>query len=396
MPNTTFRVCIVGVAAIGFVACSNEPKDAKAAPSTRAGEAPPVGRGGQSITLAPADFDTVFATSIADGVPVTGSLNPIESIDVRARLEGDVNSVLVREGQQVRTGQLLATFEAVEQQSAAQSAVADRVSATTDLQTANWNLEQTQELYKAGAVPERDVRAARQAVSSARARVAAAESRLRTASATSRDTRVVAPTSGTIEKRFVERGEHLARGAPMFTVVRNDILELAAAVPERRASVIKVGQPVQFNANGLNFTGRVARVSSTIDPASRAVTVFVQVPNANGALKGGTFATGTVIARTIANAIVVPIPAVRQGAEGKSIVFKIVDKKLEEAEVKLGVRDDRANVIEITSGLLPNDVVVTGNVGTLGKGMRVEVIVPGARREAGPGATPGGARNVPR
>lgn len=379
---------VLGAAALA--ACSSKPDDAKAAPANRAGEAPPVGRGGQTLTLAPTDVDTVVAGVIADGVPVTGSLRPIETVDVRARIEGDVNAVAVREGQYVHAGQLLASFEAFEQQSAAQSAIADRSSALTDLQTANWNLEQTQELFKAGAVPERDVRAAQQAVSSARARLAAAESRLRSASTTSRDTRVLAPTSGTVEKRYVERGEHLSRGAQMFTLVRNDVLELAAAVPEKRASVIKVGQPVEFSANGMNFTGRVARVSSTIDPASRAVTVYVQVPNAAGALKGGTFATGMVIVRNIANAIVVPASAVRQGAEGRTLVYKIVDKILEEATVAVGVRDDRANVVEITSGLAPGDVIITGNVGTLGKGMRVEVMVPGSR------GTSGGARNVPR
>ncbi len=388
-----FRLGTLAAALFAAGACSKDPKDAKAAPATRAGEAPPVGRGGQTLTLAPSDIDTVTSTSIADGVPVTGILRPIESIDVRARLEGDVSSVAVREGQYVRAGALLASFDANEMQSAAQSAIADRSSAQTDLQTAVWNLEQTQELFKAGAVPERDVRAAQQGVSSARARLAAAESRLRSASNTSRDTRVIAPVSGTIEKRFVERGEHLSRGAQMFTLVRNDILELAAAVPERRASVIRQGQPVEFIANGLSFTGRVARVSATIDPTSRAVTVYVQVPNGNGTLKGGTFATGTVIARTIANAIVVPISAVRQGVQGTTRVYKIVDKKVEEAEVKLGVRDDRAGVIEITSGLQPGDVIITGNVGALGKGMKVDILVPGGRGARGGAA---GGANVPR
>jgi membrane fusion protein, multidrug efflux system len=391
--NNFFRIGVLAAAAGLLSACSGDAKDAKAAPANRAGEAPPVGRGGQTVTLAPTDIDTVTAASISDGVPVTGILRPIESIDVRARLEGDVSTVVVREGQYVHAGDLLASFEAIEMQSAAQSAIADRSSAQTDLQTAVWNLEQTQELFKAGAVPERDVRAAQQAVSSSRARLAAAESRLRSASNTSRDTRVIAPVSGTIEKRFVERGEHLSRGAQMFTLVRNDILELAAAVPEKRASVIRQGQPVQFVANGLAFTGRVARVSATIDPTSRAVTVYVQVPNANGALKGGTFATGTVAARTIANAVVVPISAIRQGVGGTSRVYRIVDKKLEEAIVELGVRDDRAGVVEVTSGVQPGDVIVIGNVGTLGKGMKVEIIVPGARGGRG-GA--GGGGNVPR
>ena len=305
---------------------------------------------------------------------------------IRARLEGDLQGVYVREGETVRAGQLLARFESLQQQSGLQSASADKTAAEGDLATAQWNLQQSEDLFKAGAIAETEVRIARNAVSTARARVAAANARLRTSSSSARDTRVLAPTSGIIERRFVENGEHVSNGAQLFSVVRNNVLELAAAVPERLASSVSPGQPVRFFANGVNFEGRVARVSPTVDPLSRSVTVYVQIPNGNGALKGGTFASGTLLARNIANAITIPTSAIRQSGSGTQIVYRIEQGKLDTATVHVGVRDDRAGVAEITTGVSAGDSIVSGNVGSLGRGMRVQIQGTNAGRGRGASA----------
>jgi RND family efflux transporter MFP subunit len=164
----------------------------------------------------------------------------------------------------------------------------------------------------------------------------------------------------------------------MFTVVRNSILELAAQVPEKLANSVAPGQPVEFLANGQSLQGRVARVSPTVDPASRSVTVYAQVPNPNGAIKGGTFATGTVLARTIANAITVPTSAIKQSVSGKPIVYRIERGVLDTAGVVVGITNDRTALAQIVSGLSVGDSVVSGNVGSLAKGMKVQIVTPGA------------------
>lgn len=347
-------------------------------------------RGAQTLTLAPTDVSIARVTSMSEGVPITGNLRPIETVSVRARLEGDLEGIFVREGSHVREGQLLARFESSEQESGLQSANADRTAAEGDLATAEWNLRQSEDLFKAGAIPEGELRVARNAVATAKAKLAAAASRVKSTSSSTRDTRVLAPTAGTVEKRLVENGEHVARGAEMFTVVRNDVLELAAAVPEKLANNVSPGQPVEFLANGRTLQGRVARVSPTVDPMSRSVTVYAQVPNANGVIKGGTFATGTVLTRSIANAIAVPTSAIKQTASGKSIVYRIEQGVLDTAAVEVGVTNDRAGVAEIVTGLAAGDSVVSGNVGSLGKGMKVQIINPNAGRGRS-GAAAGGA-----
>jgi membrane fusion protein (multidrug efflux system) len=382
---------LTGLAALSIVAGCSDARTADAttarppagAPVAGPGAAGTPGRGAQTLTLAPSDVSIAHAANMVDGVPVTGNLRPIETVSVRARLEGDLEGIYVREGDRVRAGQLLARFESTEQVSGLQSAAADRTAAEGDLATAEWNLRQSEELFKQGAIPEGELRVSRNAVATARARLAAANSRVRTSTSSNRDTRVLAPTAGTVEKRLVENGEHVAKGAEMFTVVRNDVLELAAAVPEKLANSVIPGQAVQFLANGRTIQGRVARVSPTVDPTSRSVTVYAQVPNANGALKGGTFAAGTVLTRTIANAITVPTSAIKQTASGKPIVYRIESGALDTASVEVGVTNERAGIAEIISGVSVGDSLVSGNVGSLGKGMKVQIVSPNAGRERG-------------
>jgi membrane fusion protein, multidrug efflux system len=330
------------------------------------------GRVAPTITLAASDIAAVRRDAIEEGIAITGDLNPIEVVEVRARLEGDLVGVYVREGERVRAGQVLARFEASEQESGRTSAEADRVAAQSDLATAQWNLEQTTELYKAGAVAERDYKMAQQGVTASRARLAAAQARLRATSSNLSDTRVLAPTSGVISAKAVENGEHVARGASLFTLVRSDVLELAAAVPARQANAVRVGQTVHFTADARAFDGKVARMSPTVDPATRSVAVYVQIPNASGALKGGTFASGRVVSRVVSGALVVPAAAIRQSAdEGKPYVYRIAGKSIDVAAVQLGVIDDRVGMAEVLEGLSEGDRVVVGNVGALGRGMQV-------------------------
>jgi RND family efflux transporter MFP subunit len=342
--------------------------------STSGGARGPGGQGrtAPTITLAATDIASVRRDVIEEGIAITGDLHPIEVVEVRARLEGDLVGVYVREGERVRAGQVLARFEASEQESGRTSAEADRVAAQSDLATAQWNLEQTTELYRAGAVAERDYKMAQQAVTASRARLAATQARLRATSSNLSDTRVLAPTSGVISVKAVENGEHVARGASLFTLVRSDVLELAAAVPARQANAVRIGQTVHFTADARAFDGKVARMSPTVDPATRSVAVYVQIPNASGALKGGTFASGRVVSRVVSGALVVPAAAVRQSPEeGKPYVYRIAGKTIDIATVQLGVVDDRAGMAEVLDGLSEGDRVVVGNVGALGRGMQV-------------------------
>ncbi|HEX2716510.1 MAG TPA: efflux RND transporter periplasmic adaptor subunit [Gemmatimonadaceae bacterium] len=371
------RPSVLLLSVVFAAACSKgEGGDARAAtPGGQGGAGGAGGRRGATITLAQPDIGRVARLALEEGVSVTGDLRPIETQEVRARIEGDLTDVYVREGERVAKGQVLARFEASEEQSARRSAEAEEVAARGDLSTAEWNFQQSKELFTAGAVPERDLRVAEQTVATARARLAAAQARVRAASSTEEDTRVVAPTTGVVERRAVEPGERVQRGAVMFTVVRTDVLELAASLPAAQSEAVRPGQVVRFEAQSRELQGRVARVSPTIDPTTRAVTVYVQVPNPGNTIRGGTNATGRVVTRTIPDALVVPSGAIRPSPTGeRTLVYRIANQELEPVTVGTGAVDDARALTQVTSGLREGDVVVVGNVGTLGRGMKVTII----------------------
>ena len=332
------------------------------------------GRGMMSLVLGANDVHNVAKGTIELAMAIQGDLKPVEEVPVRARIEGNLEAVNVREGDRVGRGQVMARFESSAEQGAEKSALADVESAKADSVNAQWNADQSEELFKAGAIPERDLRSSQQALVAAKARLSAAQSRLFAAKRDVEDTRVLAPTSGIVSVRSIENGEHVSRGAQMFTVVRNDVLELEAAVPARFAGDVTAAMPVRFNAGGREMNGRVARVSPTINPANRSVTIYLQLPNPGGTLKGNTFATGRIVARTITGTIIVPTSAIRYGQQQNApFVYRIANETVEHQPVELGVVDEQSRIVQILKGLEVGDRVIVGNVGAIGRGVKVRV-----------------------
>ncbi len=379
-------VRILTCAALLLATACSKAGDAEAKPATGAGSgsstgakpgAPRAGSGGGrgGVVLAATDVATLKNGVIENAVAVSGNLRPIETIQVRSRLNGDINAVYVQEGERVSAGQVLARFESSQQESSRRGAEADREAARSQLQTATWAAEQSAALFKAGAIAEQENRASQQSVIAAQAAVAASEARLRTASAVSSDTRVLAPSSGIIDIRSVQPGERVNVSQALFTLVRNETLELAANVPARMANLVQPGQNVRLSLDDRTIESKVARVSPTVDPVSRSVTVYVRVPNAKGAIKGNTFVSGRVIGERRTSALLLPTTAIRQsqGADSQPFVWRITGGALEKRNVTLGVVDDAAGVAEVKEGVAAGDRVIVGNVGALGNGAKVTI-----------------------
>jgi multidrug efflux pump subunit AcrA (membrane-fusion protein) len=128
----------------------------------------------------------------------------------------------------------------------------------------------------------------------------------------------------------------------------------------------------------------VARVAPSVDASSRSVTVYVQVPNADGSLRAGTFVSGRIVSRVLDNALVVPAVALHEGKEGaKPFVYRIAGNRIDVAEVTPGLADDAQGVVQVVDGLAPGDRVVVGNVGMLGKGMQVRMAGAAGPRRGG-------------
>src|SRR5690606_21460554 len=129
---------------------------------------------------------------------------------------------------------------------------------------------------------------------------------------------------------------------PAFRLVIADPLELRAAVAERYASELKVGQRAgaMTEATGEEiFYGKVSRINPTVDRASRTFDVEILIPNPDKRLPAGSFARAAIEARGDDDAVPVPLEAIVRFA-GVVKVFVLRDGKAHSAPVKLGERMD--------------------------------------------------------
>ena len=314
-----------------------------------------------AAVLGASDVATVNRGDLIVGVPVSGTLEPGVDVRIKSPVAELIEVVLVKEGQAVKQGQVLARFRSELAEASALSAEAQHRMAVADY-------ERMQNLLKEGAVSQRDVENAETAMRAAQANATSAKQRLH-------DATVRAPVTGVIAERAVESGDRIKDGDLMFRLVNTAVLEFAAAVPSQYVTNVQAGMPVSLTVTGLsNMTigGKVSRVNATADAATRQVKVYVLVPNQDGTLVGGLFASGRIIIRQVAGAIVVPQPAVRTADDG-TYVFVIEDGKIARRAVVTGGSDEVADLIEITQGLSGGETVVVGAAEGLREGDAVSV-----------------------
>jgi membrane fusion protein (multidrug efflux system) len=204
-----------------------------------------------------------------------------------------------------------------------------------------------------------------QALQSARARVTLARK-------AASDTVVRAPFSGLVAERLVSTGDYVTRGMKVAQVVRITPLRIELTVPEQFVADVKVGQPVSFSVDafsGRTFEGKVGYVSPSLRADQRALTVEAVVPNSNGELKPGMFATALIQQPNKVQAVLVPSKAVRVVA-GTSRVFVIAGDHVDERIVTTGQTLDP--LVEITTGLKSGERVATENVAQLVDGIKVK------------------------
>ena len=165
-------------------------------------------------------------------------------------------------------------------------------------------------------------------------------------------------------------------------VVRITPLRIELTVPEQFVADVTVGQPVSFTVDafiGRTFEGKVRYVSPSLRADQRALTVEAVVPNSNGELKPGMFATALIQQPKKVDAMLVPSSAVRV-ISGTSRVFVVAGDHVEERIVTTGQVLDQ--LVEITSGLKSGERVATENVTQLVDGVKGESEVVQAFRPA--------------
>ncbi len=201
----------------------------------------------------------------------------------------------------------------------------------------------------------------------------AARARLSLARKALADTIVKSPFAGFVVERKVSVGDFVTRGTKVATVVRISPLRVELSVPEQSLSAVRAGQALELAVDaypGKSFAGRVRYVSPALRADQRALTVEAVVPNGDGSLKPGLFATAAIEEPGNDRALCVPAQAVRNIA-GSTRVYVVKGERVEERMVTLG--QAVGDAIEIVNGVAEGDEVAQTNVERLADGARVRV-----------------------
>ncbi len=331
-----------------------------------------------------ADLAYVERTTLARWLPVSGTLQPVRQAIVKAKVAGDLAEFTVREGEPVRAGQKIARIDAADLQSRLVDRVGAVESARAQLALAEKTRTMNVRLLNDKFISQNAFDGTESSFNVARGTLKSAEAQLQLAQNALRDAEVMAPLSGVVAKRHVQPGEKVAIEAPVVTIIDLKDLEVQAMVPALDVPELRLGMPVELNVDGYGerrFQGRVERINPSTEPGTRAILVYVSLPNPDAALKAGMFSTGRIALSASAPAPTLPLAAVRTEA-GHTYVWTVDGGKLTRRVVVTGRRDDTNGRIEIKTALPAAVPVLAARFDNLKEGAPALVKAPSSSQNA--------------
>jgi HlyD family secretion protein len=328
---------------------------------------------------------TAKIRTLVDRVVATGTVKPVEEVYIQPQVEGlSIRALNADVGDKVAADSTLATLndDALLLQKSQMVATKAKGEATlaqlrAQLVEAEANAEQArqqqaraQEMGKKGTVSTATVEQADAAAASANARVNSAEQAIEVAQADLKvvdsqiadtdlrlaRTDVKTPVAGTVSAKNAKVGAiALGSGDPLFTIIRDDDIELVAEVGESDIIKIEPGQKATISLAGSRdkLTGSVRLVSPTVDPTTRLGFVHILIDDDSKA-RSGMYGSAEIIMKTAEN-VALPLSAVLTSSEGSS-ARKVEDGVVKFAEVETGILDGA--YIEIVKGLKDGEEVV--------------------------------------
>lgn len=325
----------------------------------------------------------VTAGSLSGAESFVASVESRDRAVLTARVDGRVTRVLVREGAQVRKGELLLTIEENQVADRLREAEAAVAESRQGLETARARADladktfgRYQQLYRnEAATPQEmdqvsaELQVARQSLQAAQAAVDRAES-VRDAARTALSyTRLTAPYDAVVVEKKVEEGSTVMPGAPLFILDRAGGWSVRAEIPESCAGRIRPGAEVRIEvpSMGRDYPAKVTDIVAATDPRSRTFQVKAALP-ADADVVSGLFAR-LIFPGGEREAILIPSPAVVRRGQ-LSGVYVVKDGILHFRLVKTGREVE--GKIEILSGLDAGEAIVVSGVGRARSGARVE------------------------
>jgi multidrug efflux pump subunit AcrA (membrane-fusion protein) len=384
---------------------------------------------------APVQVTAVTQDTIRRIVNGDGMLFPRDQASVMPKIASPVEKFYVNRGDHVKQGQLLAVLEsrdltaqAAEGQGAMDQAESNLrttsgasvpeavVKAQTDvdadrqaMDAAKKVFDSREQLFKQGALAQRQVDEALVSYTQAKAQFDSAQEHLRVLQAVAKDeqiktassqvesakahhqsleaqlsyARILSPIGGVIADRALYAGEMATPGTPLLVVMDISRVVARVSVPQSQAATVKVGHPATITQvdSGQEVPGKVIVVSPATDPASTTVQVWVEAENPGEKLKPGASVHAVIITEMFKAATVVPIAAILPGEEkGTAVLTVSADSTAHKKQVQLGVRE--GDKVQILSGVRPGEeVVVVGGLGVDDKA-KVKIINTAVEEES--------------
>lgn len=317
------------------------------------------------LELAAVDVVAVQPRVLSSSLPLSGSIAPVVQATVKSKVSGQVQQVTVREGQDVRQGEVIARIETSNLQAEYDRAVASMDKARAEMELATLNRDKNRQLLEQHYISQNAYESTESAYAASVATYKLEQAQVRLMKINLDDAVIRAPFDGTVARRLVQPGEKVSADSSIMTLVDLRQMLLEAGVPAADIPSVRVGQEVRFKVAGFGdreFSGQVQRINPMTTEGSRAITIYVAVPNQDGALKGGMFAQGTLTLAATQPVLSVPQRAIRMEA-GAPYVYTLADSRLSRRNVILGPQPQDAAFVEVRSGLSAGERVVVADIG---------------------------------
>jgi len=340
----------------------------------------------------------VVRRDLNNELEIASEFQPLQEIEVYAKVSGYIKKLYVDWGTHVKQGQILAELEIPELQQQLQQDEASARRSEQDLGRSREELNRAQSVFNVAhltyarladvqksrpeLVAQQEIDAAQgkdleasAGVSSAKDAVSAAEQGLLAAKAAlGKDqamfayARITAPFDGVVTQIYAYTGSLLPAGTSsnkgdlaLCQLSQNNVLRLVIPLPERAVTDVHVGDTVNIEVSGAKnaFTGKIVRLSGQIETQTRTMHTEVQVPNPNYLLVPGMYASVKIPLRSASQALSIPVQAVQSSGNGQGTVLLVnSSNRVEKREVKLGI--ETASQAEVLSGLNENEMVIFG------------------------------------
>ena len=325
------------------------------------------------LELAAADVLRVQTLELVQSLAIAGPLRASNSAFVKARVAGELQGLVLREGDRVSAGQVVARIDATESQARVRQAQQQAEAARAQVDIARRSFDNNRSLVEQGFISKTAVDTSAASLAAAEASFRAAQAGADLANKALEDTVLRAPMAGVVAQRLAQPGERLAVDTRILEIVDLSRLELEASLSPADSLLVQPGQEAVLSIEGASQTlsAKVLRVNPSAVAGSRAVLAYLAVQS-NPGLRQGLFAQGRLSIGKL-QVLAVPLAAVRTD-KPLPYVLLIQDGAVVHQTVELGARGEQADQAMVgIKGLPERAVILSGTLGSQRAGTRVKL-----------------------